>query len=97
MFVPDATGLAAQLFIEKLRHQFQSFLRVGKFEVIPERVRQRLKDDKLRVVAAAKQGAVKDRCLAQEHIARAGDKKSRRHVGAGRQRAARALDFCDRF
>ena len=71
--------LVRQLLIEKLRHQFQTFLCLRQLEVIPERVRQGLEHNQLRIVPGAQQRAMEQRRIAEQQIAGAGDQQGRGH------------------
>ena len=67
----------SELLIEKFGHQLQAFLGFGQLKVIPEGVRQCLKDNQLRIVPRAQQSAMKQSCITQQQIARAGDQQRR--------------------
>ena len=70
---------------------------LGKVEVVPESVRERFKDNQLRIVTGMQQGTMKRGRIAQEEIARAGDEKGGRRsaqVGEeGREDRVLAIGF----
>ena len=52
--------------IEEVRHDLIGLARFGQVDVVPEGVRQRLKDDKVRIDAGAQKCTMQDRCPAQQ-------------------------------
>src|SRR5215469_7722625 len=79
--------LLLDFVLEKLRHPFKRYFGFRQLEVIPESMRQGFKDHQLRVAPGSKQGVVKDRRVAQQDVARAGDEETGWHpVQIGKQR-----------
>ena len=83
--------------VEKVGHDLKRLCCLGKVEVVPERVGERLKDDQLCIVTGMQQGAMKRGRITQEEIARAGDEQGGRHTAQvgkdGREDRVLAIDF----
>ena len=96
--VHERNGLLAPNFlVEKVGHDLKCLGCLGKVEVVPKRVRERLKDNQLRIVTCMQQGTMKRGRITQEEIARAGDEKGRRHAAQvgeeGREDRVLAIGF----
>lgn len=72
--------LARDFLVEELGHQLEGFARFGKLEVIPEGVGQGFVNHESRFIIGAQQGAMENRGVAQQQVARAGDQQGWRHA-----------------
>src|SRR5262249_2109537 len=70
--------LPAQVFCEEIGHERVRLLGFGEFGIIPEGVREGLKDDQLRVDAGAQIGTMQDGGAGQKKVAAARNEKGRR-------------------
>ena len=72
--------LFPDVFVKEVCHDLQRLFGFRQLEVIPEGMRQRFKNHQLRIYIGSQKCQMKHGSIAQEQVARAGDKQARRQA-----------------